>query len=99
MRLEKLCRFTEKNSKFAVMLGVFIAIVGTGFSIDKSFSIYNLNKEIAIKDQKISLLQSEVDELASKYDKLMIDYNRSSKTWNEEKRTFLEGVVSKNESK
>ena len=86
MKISKLCKIAEKNSKFVVLLGLFVAIVGTAFSIDKSFDIYYLNQSLQEKDK--------VNQIAE-------DYNRSSKQWNGEKRKLLEGIIenNKNESK
>lgn len=100
MKLDRLCKFAEKNSKFVVFLGAFIAIAGTGFSIDKSISIYNLNMELQDSNHKVKLLQDKIDNLNTRIKTLTSDYNRSSKQWNGEKRELLEGIInSKNESK
>lgn len=101
MKISKLCKIAEKNSKFVVLLGLFVAIVGTAFSIDKSFDIYYLNQSLQEKDNEIKMLQTEVNYLNDKVSQIAEDYNRSSKQWNSEKRKLLEGIIenNKNESK
>lgn len=100
MRLSKLCKIVERNIKFSVVLSLFVAILGTVFSIDKSVVIHGLNQEINEKNKEIEELQIELEKLTYKVDKINEDYNRSSKIWNEEKRKLIEEVLSsKNDHK
>lgn len=84
------CNWCKKNTRFSVWLFFFVAVIGTGFSIDKSIDIYRYNEELTMLRQKNSDLSSELDKLSDKLNSLESDFKRSSYEWNKEKIELLE---------
>lgn len=78
----KICNYVKDNYKFSLFLFIMVAVLGTVFSLDKSFKIKELKDKNYQLEQSIELLKAENV-------RLIQEFKRSTNNLINEKRELI----------